>query len=64
MALWVRFYKRTKDCLTTGRIYETPFNNKKYAVEFAYKKLKKIVINLKRWKLDKGFLNNQLKIKK
>lgn len=56
----IRFYKRTKDCMTTGRIYETPFENKNFAVEFAWKKLVNIVVNINRWKLDKRFLKNQL----
>lgn len=62
IGLNIRFYRRTKDCQTTGRIYETPFDNKDSAIKFAWKKLVNIAFNINRWKLDKGFLNNQLKI--
>lgn len=52
---------RTKDCRTTGRIYITPCKDPEKAVEFAFKKLRGIVKNINKWKLDKGYLKRQIK---
>ena len=56
VGLEVRFYKRTKDCQTIGKVYETPYLDEESAIKFAENKLK-----YPNWKLDKGFLQKQLK---
>lgn len=55
IGLNIRFFKRTKDCQTIGKVFETPFKDAESAIKFAESKLK-----YSNWKLDKGFLKNQL----
>lgn len=59
MGLKIRFYKRTKDCLVSGYIIQTPFDDTEDAIEFA-EELFKRTIKTKNWKLDKGFIKKQL----
>lgn len=59
----IRFYKRTKDCEIAARVYETPFDDKEKAIAWAYNKLIKIVPYPKKWRVDKGFINKQIKEK-
>ena len=56
IGLNIRFFKRTKDCQTIGKVFETPFKDAESAIKFAENKLK-----YPNWKLDKGFLKKQLK---
>ena len=57
VGLNIRFFKRTKDCQTIGKVFETPFKDAESAIKFAENKLK-----YPNWKLDKGYLQKQLKI--
>lgn len=59
MGLEIRFYKRTKDCLVSGYIIQTPFDDTEDAIKFAEERFKREV-KTKNWKLDKGFIKKQI----
>lgn len=63
MGLEIRFYRRTKNCSTSGYILQTPFDDPEDAKKFAEEKFR-TTIKGKEWKIDKGFLKMQINMNK
>lgn len=56
--LEVRYYQK----LPKGAyIFQTPFTIERFAIKYAKAKLKRIIKNSKNWKLDRKFLQSQMK---